>query len=362
MAYTDIDDPSAYFTTTLWTGNGTSSGRSITNDANAGDFKPDWLWIKPRAGTNATHHQIYDSSRGVSKSLRSSDTSSEIASSAYGHVSAYDTNGFTSIAGSNNNENLNENSSTFLAWQWKANGGTTASNTDGSITSTVQANTEAGFSIVTYTGTGSNATVGHGLGAVPDMVIVKRINSADNWGVQLANALGSTNALRLNLTDAYGGANGALWWNDTSPTSTTVSIGTRSEVNTNTSNYIMYCFKNIQGYSKIGTYVGNGSTNGSYIYLGFKPAWVLYKKSSAAENWHIVDNKRDTLNPNSFAIDANNANAEANDANLQMDFLSNGFKLRTSHGTANGSGETYIYAAFASAPLVSSNGVPTTAV
>jgi len=359
MAYTDIDDPSAYFTTTLWTGDGTSSGRSITNSANAGNFQPDWLWIKPRTGTNATHHQLYDSSRGVSKSLRSSADAAEIASSAYGHVSAYDTNGFTSIAGSNNNENLNENSSTFVSWQWKANGGTTSSNTDGSITSTVQANTTAGFSIVTYTGTGSNATIGHGLGAVPDMVIVKNRTASDNWGVQLANALGNTNALRLNNTDAYGGSDGALWWNDTSPTSTTISIGTRNEVNQNTKNYVMYCFKNIQGYSKIGKYIGNGSNEGTFVYTGFKPAWVMVKGTSSGREWFMFDGTRDTFNPFNKYVKAESNDAEAS-SNFG-DFCSNGFKVRSDGASYNASGETFIYMAFAEHPFVSSEGVPTTA-
>ena len=217
MAYTTIDDPSAYFTTTLWTGSGTSSGRSITNSANAGNFQPDWLWIKPRTGTNATHHQLYDSSRGVSKSLRSSATAAEIASSAYGHVSAFDTNGFTSVAGSNNNENINENSSTYVAWQWKANGGTTSSNTDGSITSTVQANTTAGFSIVTHTGNATNgATIGHGLGVVPQVIIKKnRSDSSPEWNVY-HHSIGNTKSLFLNTTDA---ATTESAYNNTSPTS-----------------------------------------------------------------------------------------------------------------------------------------------
>ena len=354
MAYTTIDDPSEYFTTLLYTGNATDN-RNLTNSANAGDFKPDWLWLKERSSTSS--HQLHDSTRGSSFALMSDSTAVEDEDA--NRVQAFQTNGFQVGTAST----VNQDGITMVAWQWKANGGTTASNTDGSITSTVQANTDAGFSIVTYTGTGSNATVGHGLGAVPDMVIVKNRTASDNWGVQLANALGNTNALRLNNTDAYSGSNGALWWNDTSPTSTTISIGTRNEVNQNTKNYVMYCFKNIQGYSKIGSYVGNGSTNGPFIYTGFKPAWVMVKgTSSGRESWQIVDNKRNPLNTgNGKRIFPNNTNAESSSDSEGFDFLSNGFKLRNSSGGGNTSGATYIYMAFAEHPFVSSEGVPTTA-
>ena len=368
MAYTDIDDPSAYFTTTLWTGNGTSSGRSITNSANEGNFKPDWLWIKPRAGTNATHHQLYDSSRGVSKSLRSSDNSSEIASSAYGHVSAFDTNGFTSVAGSNNNENINENSSTFVAWQWKANGGTTASNTDGDITSTVQANTTAGFSIVTYTGNGnaSAQTVGHGLGADCRLVLLKSRSLGDeSWRVfhESVSQSGGGN-LFLNGTSGLDTSDPARI---TSTNTTTFTLdgyhSTYDALNEGSATYLAYCLAEKQGYSKFGSYVGNGNANGTFVYTGFEPAWIMVKLSSADGNsWQIVDNKRNPLNTgNGKRIFPNNTNAESSSDSEGFDFLSNGFKLRNSSGGGNTSGATYIYMAFAEHPFVSSEGVPTTA-
>jgi hypothetical protein len=347
MAYTDIDDPSAYFQTLLYTGNG-ADDRALVNDGNS-DLQPDWIWFKERNSTST--HQWLDSSRGVNKALSSPDDGAE---ETYAYLSSFDSDGFTF---DQSDGSTNENTNTFVAWQWKANGGTTASNTDGSITSTVQANTTAGFSIVTYTGTGSNATVGHGLGAVPDMVIVKRTSAADNWGVQLANALGNTNALRLNLTDSYGGANGAGWWNDTSPTSTTVSIGTRSEVNTNTSTYIMYCFKNIQGYSKFGSYIGNGNANGTFVYTGFKPAWVMCKSTASTSDWYIYDNKREGYNVDNDHLLANSTAAEATAD--EIDMLSNGFKLRIA--TDPNVAEAYVYMAFAEHPFVSSKGVPTTA-
>jgi len=356
MAYTTIDDPSEYFQTVIWTGND-SNPRTILHDGNS-DMQPDWLWHKLRSGILS--HMTYDSTRGVGKRLHTDQAESEATQSDTGTVTAFTSDGFTVDAGTTNDLYVNDGSRTYVSWGWKANGGTTASNSNGSITSTVQANTTAGFSIVTYTGTGSNATVGHSLGAVPDMVIVKNRTASDNWGVQLANALGNTNALRLNNTDAYGGSDGALWWNDTSPTSTTISIGTRNEVNQNTKNYVMYCFKNIQGYSKIGKYIGNGSTNGPFAYTGFKPAWVMIKGISANNReWFLFDGTRDTFNPFAKYVKAESTDAEASSA--FGDFCSNGFKVRSDGASYNASGETFIYMAFAEHPFVSSEGVPTTA-
>jgi hypothetical protein len=360
MAYTTIDDPSEYFQTTLYTGN-RSSSQTITNDGNS-DLKPDWLWIKPRNDTVLHSHSLFDSTRGVTKGLASNLNEAEYTTSS--KVTSFNTDGFS--IGNGASVNQPDRDVNYVTWQWKANGGTTASNTDGTITSTVQANTDAGFNIVTYTGTGSNATVGHGLGAVPDMVIVKRRNDADNWGVQLANALGNTNALRLNLTDAYGGSDGALWWNDTSPTSTTVSIGTRSEVNTNTSTYIMYCFRSIKGYSRIGKYTGIGSDNGTFVYTGFKPAWVMIKRTNAVGAWEIYDTKRAKISGSNqmentdLQADATGAEGASTIGN-GLDLLSNGFRPTTGTLYLNGAGSTYIYLAFAEHPFVSSEGTPTTA-
>jgi len=356
MAYTTIDDPSEYFQTVIWTGND-SNPRTILHDGNS-DMQPDWLWHKLRSGILS--HMTYDSTRGVGKRLHTDQAESEATQSDTGTVTAFTSDGFTVDAGTTNDLYVNDGSRTYVSWGWKANGGTTASNSNGSITSTVQANTTAGFSIVTYTGTGSNATVGHSLGAVPDMVIVKNRTASDNWGVQLANALGNTNALRLNNTDAYGGSDGALWWNDTSPTSTTISIGTRNEVNQNTKNYVMYCFKNIQGYSKIGKYIGNGSNEGTFVYTGFKPAWVMTKRTDAANQWPISDNARNPFNVVDISSYANLA-SDANTVSNHYDSVSNGFKLRGTSTGWNTSGGTYIYMAFAEHPFVSSEGVPTTA-
>ena len=361
MAYTDIDDPSAYFQTLLYTGNG-ANNRALVNDGNS-DLQPDFVWFKERNSTSV--HQLLNSSTGVNKALTSSDSGAE---ETYAYLSSFDSNGFTF---DQSDGSTNESSNTFVAWQWKANGGTTTTN-DASATgigthdSIYQANTTAGFSIVTWTGNAEPETLAHGLGGTPEIIIIKNRTDAEGWWVGATPAGAISDGKWLALNDTAAVATNSTSFVNQNPTSTVFRVGGSNSaadgrINGNGKNMLAYLFRSIQGYSKIGSYVGNGNANGTFVYTGFKPAWVLYKKSSAPENWHIVDNKRDTLNPNSFAIDANNANAEANDANLQMDFLSNGFKLRTSHPTANGSGETYIYMAFAEHPFVSSNGVPTTA-
>jgi hypothetical protein len=334
-----IDDGSQYFNTVLYTGNGS------TNVITGVGFQPDFVWTKLRS--QAGSHSLADVIRGGTAVLRSDLTVAEVTRA--NHIQSFDSDGFTLAADGTSNLNT----STNVAWNWKANG-SGVSNTDGSITSTVSVNPTAGFSIVTYTGTGSVATVGHGLGVKPKVVILKNRSSATDW-LYLTDVIdGSNDLLNLNQTGAKSDSGLAF-------TSTTFATGSGGGSGGSGSNYVAYCFAEIEGYSKFGKYTGNGSTDGTFAYTGFRPAWVLYKKSSATENWHILDNKRDTLNPNSFGIDPNTTGAEANDANLQMDFLSNGFKLRTSHGTANGSGETYIYMAFAESPFVSSGAVPVTA-
>jgi hypothetical protein len=335
-----IDDGSQYFNTVLYTGNGS------TNNITGVGFQPGFVWTKLRS--QAGSHSLADVIRGGTAVLRSDLTDAEVTRA--NHIQSFDSDGFT--LGPDGTSNLSGR--TNVAWNWKANAGSTSSNTDGSITSTVQANTTAGFSIVTYTGNGTASTIGHGLGVKPKVVILKNRSSATDW-LYLTDVIdGSNDLLNLNQTGAKSDSGLAF-------TSTTFATGSGGGSGGSGSNYVAYCFAEIEGYSKFNKYTGNGSTDGTMINLSFRPAWVLYKKSSATENWHIVDNKRDTLNPNSFGIDPNTAGAEANDANLQMDFLSNGFKLRTSHGTANGSGETYIYMAFAENPFVSSTGISVTA-
>ena len=353
MAYTTIDDPSAYFTTTLYTGDG-NDNRAITNSANSGNFKPDWLWYKERSSTSS--HRVFDSTRGASKRLEP-DVNNAEATDTSNHKS-FDTNGFTvGTSGS-----TNANGDTYVAWQWKANGGTTATNNNGDVTTTVQANTTAGFSIVTYTGNGSSgATIGHGLGAVPHLFIGKQRSNAENWIVyhHKNTSAPETDFLSLNTADAT--ADNANAFNDTAPTSSVMTLGGKNEVNTSGRTYVGYFFTEIQGYSKFGSYIGNSNADGAFVYTGFKPAFVLVTASNAAENWLIVDNKRtQSFNPVDGRLIPNSNAAEETNI-TPCDLLSNGIKWRTSDGVWNSSSNTHIYMAFAESPFVSSKGVPTTA-
>ena len=351
MAYTTIDNPELFFQTVLWTGNGSSS-RSITLDGSE-DMQPDWTWIKSRAGSESTQqHYLYDSVRGATKYLQSSTNNAEGTKS--NGLSAFASDGFT-VGDDNAN---NASSTTYIAWNWKASG-STSSDSNGSITSTISANTTAGFSIVTYTGTGSNATVGHGLGAVPQMIIVKnRDGGTDNWAVYHGE-LGKDKWLKLNTSDAS--ATDTVMWNDTTPTSSVFSVGTYTNSNGNTNGMLAYCFSEKQGYSKFGSYEGNGNADGPFIYTGFKPAFVMCKSIDTTSNWNIFDNKRSTFNDVDDYIKANaNAAEDTGSSDIQMDFLSNGFKIKGNNDEVNGS-ETFIYMTVAESPFVNSNGVPTNA-
>jgi len=351
MAYTTIDDPSEYFQTAIYSGN--SSTLAVTSQGNA-TIAPDWVWVKRR--NSSSNHALVDSSRGRAPSLATNTNEAEYNTSATDKdLISFDTDGFT--VGQPNQRDMNSNGDTFVAWQWKANGGTTASNTDGTITSTVQANTDAGFNIVTYTGTGSNATVGHGLGVVPKFVIYKRRSAVENWGAY-HTATGNTGCCFLNLTIAK--STSSSYFNNTSPTSTTLSFGTNPAFNGNGSTHVAYCFAEIQGYSKIGSYKGNGNANGTFVYTGFKPAWVLVKSSSLSQSWQLSDSARNPSNVVNRRLAPNDTSAEST-AHSWIDFTSNGFKLRINDPAYNSSGASYIYIAFAEHPFVSSEGVPTTA-
>jgi len=348
MAYTTIDDPSEYFQTALYTGNATQ--RNITNDGNS-DLQPDWVWIKCRSAVES--HMLYDSSRGVTKDLRTDGTNAE-NTNAQG-LQAFNSDGFQI----GTLQNVNFDTKTMVAWQWKANGGTTSSNSDGSITSTVQANTTAGFSIVTYTGNGtSGATIGHGLNSAPEWTIIKRRSDTEAWPVW-HTAFGSAQSnVRLNGTDAVDTSSSAMF-NNTFPTSSLITLGNGNFVNTNTETYVAYCFSEVKGYSKFGSYTGNGSSDGTFIYTGFKPAWFLAKRTNDSSHWTMLDTTRNPFNLAENYFHANETNAENNN-NQKADFLSNGIKLRSS-SRHNDSGSTFIYMAFAEHPFVSSKGVPVTA-
>ena len=338
MAYTTIDNPFKFFNTKLTTGTGSS--QAVTGVG----FQPDWIWGKRRDSTG--HNSLFDSVRGITKGLESNQTNVEFTSTDY--YSSFDSDGFTIAAGASGAGN--GSSQTAVQWCWLA-GGSASSNGDGSITSSVSANTTAGFSIVSYTGTGANATVGHGLGVKPDMIINKtRDSTAQMWSVYHSSR-GATKHLGLDRTNAED--TGSAYYQDTEPTSSVFSVGSEAATNYSSAALIAYCFAEVKGYSKFGQYTGNGNADGSFVYTGFKPAWVMIKQSSASgEGWHIFDNKREGYNVDNDPLLANTNGAEG--TSDMIDLLSNGFKLRTTSEAVNESSATYIYMAFAENPFVTS--------
>jgi len=345
MAYTDIDKATDYFNTLLYTGDGSSS-RSITGVG----FATDWIWVKERSSTS--QHQLVDKVRGFDKRLQSdSNDPEDDDSSPFNDFKSLDSDGWTM----GNGGAINESGQTYVAWNWLA-GGTASSNTDGSITSTVSANTTSGFSVVSFTGTGSNATVGHGLGATPKMIIVKNRSVSGNWRVY-HNSIGATKYLNLNTTDSA--ATNSAQWNNTEPTSNVFSVGASGATNGSGNGMIAYCFAEKKGFSKFGSYTGNGSSNGAFVYTGFKPAFFLIKRTDSTFQWYIHDNKRNSFNVMNKELYPSTSDAEATVDT--KDFLSNGVKIRGSQVSQNASGGTYIYMAFAENPFVTSTGIPTTA-
>ena len=349
-----ITDGSKYFQTTLYTGNGTAigSGGKVVSQSEKGRFQPDFVWIKGRSG--ATEHVLTDAVRGVTKELSSNDTGAE-ETVAQG-LTTFGSSGFT--VGSDGS--YNTSSATYAAWQWLAANGT-ASNEDGSINTTAtSANTTAGFSISTYTGNAtSGATIGHGLGVAPDVIIVKNRDAADAWQVYHSGVASdpATDYLVLNTTAAS--ADNVNRWNDTAPTSSVFSLGNAVEVNTNTEDYVAYCFAGVDGFSKFGSYTGNGSTDGPFIFTGFKPAFVVFKKTNATDSWEIFDNTRPGYNATGLGLFANTTASESTGRNI--DILSNGIKQRNANATTNESGQTYIYMAFAENPFGGTGAAPATA-
>lgn len=337
MAYTTIKKPSDYFNTKLYSGN--SSTQSISGI----NFKPDFVWIKAR--NQAYNHFLFDIARGVQKRIKTNSTDAE---STVTGLTSFDTDGFS--LGSN--VDMNGSGVNFASWNWLASN-TTASNTDGSISSTVSVNTTSGFSIVSYTGTGANATIGHGLGVAPKVVIIKNRDSAVNW-MMYNEAFGdNTKALSLNSTAALDTS--ANFFNSTSPTSTVFSVGTNANTG-GASNFIAYCFAEKQGFSKFGSYVGNGSTDGTFIYTGFKPSMIIVKRTDSLGSWRMWDNKRNPYNLTDTNLRPNTSDTDDTSGN-QIDMLSNGFKIRATVniGDTNASGGSYIYMAFAEEPLVGDN-------
>jgi cell wall assembly regulator SMI1 len=355
MAYTTIDDPGLYFNTVLYTSNNGSSPRTISGVG----FQPDWVWVKNRDSSDF-NHVAADSVRGLNTFSSPDTNSGESTNHAAGFISSANSDGFVITAGSSNLSNYDSGSNKQVAWCWKA-GGSASSNSDGDITSSVSANQTAGFSIVTYTGTSTATdTVGHGLGAKPGWIVIKDRGGTNHWCVAYPDTLNNNQILQLNLTNAI--FNDSAGFNDTVNTGTTSSVfvsGNGGLTGSNSTNYVAYCFVEKQGYNKFSTYSGNGSTDGTFVYTGFKPAWILLKKTGSGNNWNIFDNKRNTFNVVTQAIAAQESGTGQN-ADF-IDFLSNGFKLRSTDSDVNGSGSTYVYAAFAESPQVNSKGVPNNA-
>jgi hypothetical protein len=336
-----INKPSEYFNTLIYTGNDTD-GRAITGVG----FQPDWVWFKGR--TVASDNEVYDAVRGATKNIATNLTAAEATNS--NRLQSFDSDGFTLGNSTSVNKIYN-----YVAWNWRANG-SGVSNTDGDITSTVSANTTSGFSVVKWTGTGSDGTIGHGLGVAPKMVIVKSLANTTAWMVYHAS-LGNAQEIYLNSSSGSGASTA---WNSTTPTDAVISLdgGAGNGVNAS-GDYIAYVFEEKKGFSKFGSYTGNGNTDGTFVYTGFKPALLIRKRTDASNDWYINDNKRAGYNPQNDYLFPNSTQTES--ALQRFDFLSNGFKIRTTDGGDNASGGTYIYMAFAENPLVGTNNIPATA-
>ena len=339
MAYTTINKSGDYFNTLTYTGDD-GTNRSITGVG----FQPDFIWFKDRS--NAFNHYLFDIIRdGQTYYISSNNNAAEAADTT--SLKSMDSDGFTVGASAG----VNGNNNNYVAWNWKANG-TGAANTAGSINSTVSVNTTSGFSIVKYTGTGSAATVGHGLGVKPDMIFSKPYSTTGDWNIY-HDSFSSQQRIKLNSTGAVSTNSGIF---SSLPTSTLVNIGTSGDINANGTAHLFYCFNSVQGFSKFGTYTGNGNADGTFVYTGFKPEFVMIKLDGA-DGWMMLDNKRDPFNVMDKYMTANGSGADT--TRVTSDFVSNGFKLRTSNGDVNNG--SYIYMAFAEAPLVGTNNVPANA-
>ena len=341
MAYSTIPKGSLYMNTKLYTGNGS------TNNITGVGFQPDWVWIKNRGSAN---HYLFDVVRGVQKNIHSNENYAEVTEATT--LTAFGSDGFTLST----DADLNGNGASVVSWNWKA-GTAVSGNTGGGgtyKTYTGSVNATAGFSIIKYTGNGTAGhTIPHHLGAVPKMIITKRLDSTTDW-MTYHSFLANTQKVALNSSGAVS-TSGSVW-NSTTPTNSVFAVGTSADTNNNNSNIIAYCFAEKQGYSKFGSYTGNGNADGTFVYTGFKPAFVLIKATSATGYWTMHDNKR----TNSFNVVDGNLYAQINSsedtgANAHMDFLSNGFKLRGDYAAQNGSGTNNIFMAFAEQPLVGDN-------
>ena len=352
MAYTDIDDPTIYFSTTLYTGDG-QQNRAVTIDGTG--MQPDWLWVKNRSA--AEGHVVGDSVRGATKRLIPNAADEEATRPT--NIASFTSTGFT-VANGGVDGAVNTNNATYVSWAWKAGTSFTndASSTSvGSIDSAGSFNNDAGFSIFTFTGTGSIGTIKHGLNTKPDVIIIKGRSDAKAWTIY-HNFLGAGSAVFLQATDAA--VDHDRYWNDVEPTTSVFTAGSSTNLSGNGITFVGYAFTAKQGYSKFGFYKGNDNANGSYVYTGFKPRWIMIKRTNSVNDFLILDTKRNPINPSNERILANTS-AAGNTSNIMIDFLSNGFKARSTYGGINGDGDSFIYFAFAESPFVTSTGIPATA-
>jgi len=347
MAYTTIDDPELYFQVKLYTGNGTDN-TAITLDGE-NDMQPDFVWIKERSATEG--HYLFDAARGATKVIMTSSTNAESTEATT--LKSFNSNGFTL----GTSAEVNDNTVTNVAWCWKANG-SGSSNTDGNTNTTkTSANTTSGFSIITYDGDGAAATLGHGLGAVPHLIIQKNLDDTENWQIYHHKNTSAPETDYLTFTTNATGDQ-ASRWNDTAPTSTLITIGSDSSVSQSGESMLMLAWSEKQGFSKFSSFIGNGNADGTFVYTGFRPAFIIFKKSSGSgDDWSMYDYKRTGYNSAGNEELRPNTTAAEQDVD-RIDILSNGFKARTGSGETNESGSTYVYMAWAEAPFVNSNGVP----
>jgi len=361
MAYTTIDKPSDYFNTKLYTGDGaTSTAGTLARTISGVGFQSDWTWVKGRTSGGYNSHGLHDAVRGAPKWLGSDGSDQEYdvrTEFSAGGIGSFTSDGFGIFSGTaGTTTNYNTSSTTYVAWNWKA-GGSASSNSNGSITSSVSANQDAGFSIVSYSGASSGGTIGHGLGVKPDIVLIKCRSATANWLFTTDIIDGSKDYLFLNQTNAKDNLTTAL------PTSSVFTVSGDDDQGENGKTYIAYCFNSVKGYSKFGSYTGNGNADGTFVYTGFKPAFVLTKSTSNAVNWQMQDNKTAPYNLMVNKLFANTSASQDTGSENTVDFLSNGFKPRGtgSSENINGNGYSYIYMAFAENPFVTSTGIPTTA-
>ncbi len=344
MAYTTIAKSTSHFNTKLWTGTGSSNALTGVG------FQPGWTWIKQRSGTE--NHNLFDAVRGVTKRISSNRNNAEDTQAQ--QLTAFGADGFT--VGTDNG--ANQNGQTYVGWNWKA--GTTSGLSGGSLTpSAYSINATAGFGIYKYTGTGANATIAHGLGKVPKMIMIKKLDGTTEWQIYHV-AMGNTKFIEFTGTAEQSRGTTSIQWQNTTPTSTLFYLGSEGDVNGNGATFIAYVFCDVPGFCKSGSYTGNGNLDGPMIYTGFKPSFIIIKSPTRSSSWDISDDKRIGYNPKNYRLTPHNTAAAYTGSEIYKDYLSNGFKIRATDTDTNEDNRAYFYTAFGQS-IVGTNDVPTTA-